>query len=205
MNPYDGLHIGVRPHDFSAGDDARNCGEFHHEAALRTQRLAVGEPMSRRYTESMYTSKIVGFLVLMGLAGCTADASVPGPTIASDPHAEASRVYQRRCATCHGASGKGDGAVAAVLQPKPRDYGDPQWQLQVSDDDLALAIVKGGAAVGKSHLMPDHPDLAGRPEVVAALVATIRSFARAPALGDAVRSTHRGPDHVPPVIHVQNP
>lgn len=32
------------------------------------------------------------------------------------------RVFQDRCAGCHGSTGDGNGEVAAFLQPKPRDY-----------------------------------------------------------------------------------
>lgn len=31
-------------------------------------------------------------------------------------------VYARRCAVCHGATGKGDGPAARTLQPRPRDF-----------------------------------------------------------------------------------
>ncbi|MEX2187512.1 MAG: c-type cytochrome [Pirellulales bacterium] len=31
-------------------------------------------------------------------------------------------VFTKRCAACHGASGDGEGAVAAYLHPRPRDY-----------------------------------------------------------------------------------
>jgi mono/diheme cytochrome c family protein len=32
------------------------------------------------------------------------------------------RVYQRRCAPCHGVTGDGDGVAAEYLNPRPRDY-----------------------------------------------------------------------------------
>lgn len=36
--------------------------------------------------------------------------------------AHGARVYQNRCAGCHGISGDGQGEAAPYLQPKPRDY-----------------------------------------------------------------------------------
>src|SRR5687768_1916562 len=72
---------------------------------------------------------------------------------------EAEETFGQRCATCHGTDGKGSGAAAANLNPKPRDYTDAQWQASVTDDDLRKVITKGGAAVGKSALMPPNPDL----------------------------------------------
>lgn len=98
------------------------------------------------------------------------------PTAAADPKAEAAQIFKTRCVVCHGESGKGDGATAATLNPKPRDYTDAEWQKSVTDDQLAKVIVEGGAAVGKSPLMPPNPDLAGKPEVTKELVALIRAF-----------------------------
>jgi mono/diheme cytochrome c family protein len=108
-------------------------------------------------------------------AAAPAAAAAAAP--AADPKAEAEAIFTTRCVTCHGATGKGDGAAAAALNPKPRDYGDKAWQAATTDDAIAKAIVEGGAAVGKSPLMPPNPDLKDKPEVVKALVAKVRSFA----------------------------
>lgn len=91
--------------------------------------------------------------------------------------AAADAKYKAVCATCHGQSGKGDAPAAANFPVKPRDYSDKDWQDSVTDEYLAKAIVEGGAAVGKSPLMPASPDLKDKPEVLAALVAKIRGFA----------------------------
>jgi mono/diheme cytochrome c family protein len=91
---------------------------------------------------------------------------------------DAERVYADRCASCHGAQGKGDGPAAAALNPRPRNFGDAAWQAGVNDDHLASVIVKGGAGAGKSPLMPANPDLEPRPEVVRGLVAIVRGFTR---------------------------
>ncbi|MDA1258990.1 MAG: hypothetical protein O3A20_00045 [Planctomycetota bacterium] len=91
---------------------------------------------------------------------------------------EARAKFDGLCATCHGTSGKGDGAAAAALNPKPRDYTDKAWQKTVTDEFLTKIIVQGGAAVGKSMLMPANADLADKPEVVAGLVKIIRGFAK---------------------------
>jgi len=88
----------------------------------------------------------------------------------------ASATFRHRCAPCHGDQGKGDGPGANALNPKPRDYTDPAWQRSVSDEDIKLAIVRGGTAVGKSALMPAQPDLANKPAELDALVRVIRGF-----------------------------
>jgi mono/diheme cytochrome c family protein len=114
------------------------------------------------------------------LIGCGTggDAPAPGPApAAEDPQAAAAaRVYGAQCASCHGARGRGDGAMAIQLSPRPRDYTDPAWQASITDDAIADIIVRGGAALGKSGAMPQHPDLGQKPEVLRALVALIRSF-----------------------------
>jgi hypothetical protein len=77
---------------------------------------------------------------------------------------------------CHGAGGKGDGAGSAALQPKPRDFTSAEWQASVTDEHIAKIISYGGAAVGMAPIMPANPDLVDKPEVVAALVKTVRGF-----------------------------
>ena len=131
-------------------------------------------------------------VMLVALGGCgKEEAAKPGPqagpatTAPAEPGkpsaaamAEAKNVFQMRCVICHGENGKGDGPGAASLNPKPRNYTDKEWQKSVTDDDLKQVISKGGAALGKSPVMPPSPDLAQKPEVLDALVAMIRGFAQ---------------------------
>jgi mono/diheme cytochrome c family protein len=91
---------------------------------------------------------------------------------------EAKNIFQMRCVICHGQTGKGDGPGAANLDPKPRNYSDKAWQATVTDEDLKKVIVQGGAALGKSPIMPPNPDLGQKPEVLDALIAMIRGFAQ---------------------------
>lgn len=97
-------------------------------------------------------------------------------TAAMAPADEAQQTFKTLCSTCHGADGKGDGVAAASLNPKPRNYTDKAWQASVTDDQLAKVILEGGAAVGKSPLMPPNPQLKDKPEVIAELVKIVRSF-----------------------------
>lgn len=90
--------------------------------------------------------------------------------------AEAKEIYVQRCVTCHGANGEGDGVASAALNPKPRNFQDHDWQDSVTDEHIEKIIVEGGAAVGKSVLMPGNPDLADKPEVVAAITHYIRTM-----------------------------
>jgi len=107
-------------------------------------------------------------------------AEAPAGAPASDggeaAMARAQEIFANRCATCHGTQGAGDGPGSQSLNPKPRDFGDPEWQASVTDEHLEKIIQYGGAAVGLSPTMPGNPDLTSRPEVVDALVRHIRSL-----------------------------
>ena len=102
------------------------------------------------------------------------------PVVANSPEAKAAALFEGLCASCHGLDGRAETETAKALTPHPRAYVDGEWQKSVTDEQLAKIIVEGGAAVGKSPLMPANPDLASQPEVVQALVKRVRSFAPAP-------------------------
>ena len=102
-----------------------------------------------------------------------------GGAAAADADAQAAAMFAQTCAVCHGMNGKGDGQMAQNLNPKPRDYTDPAWQASVTDEQIKTIIMEGGQAVGKSATMPaQKTQLAGKPEVLDALVRLIRSFGK---------------------------
>jgi mono/diheme cytochrome c family protein len=80
------------------------------------------------------------------------DAAAPAGNLRGD--AEAGKaLYAQYCATCHGASGHGDGPVAATLNPKPANHADHVFMAGLTDQHLYQVISKGGASVGKSPMM----------------------------------------------------
>jgi mono/diheme cytochrome c family protein len=93
---------------------------------------------------------------------------------------EAQEIFGTRCSACHGASGKGDGPGSAALNPKPRNLSDPAWQKSVNDDYIEKIVQYGGAAVGRSPMMPGNPDLISKPDVVKGIRATVRGLAPKP-------------------------
>ena len=99
-------------------------------------------------------------------------------TVAPADTSEAEQYFIQTCARCHGYDGSGKGEVAEMLEVKPRDYTDPKWQASVTDEELKRIIVEGGAAVGKSKLMPPNPQLKDKPQVLNDLVVIIRRFAK---------------------------
>ena len=100
----------------------------------------------------------------------------PERAVAATMAAEAEATFRARCVTCHGASGEGDGPGSSALTPPPRNFRDPAWQAEVSDEHIANIVMYGGAAVGRSPTMPGNPDFAARPELVEALVEYVRSL-----------------------------
>ena len=70
---------------------------------------------------------------------------------------EAKQLYEQTCATCHGASGKGDGPTGQMLQPKPADF---TTVLKGKDAAYLTKVIReGGPGVGKSPLMPPFQEI----------------------------------------------
>jgi len=67
---------------------------------------------------------------------------------------EGRRLYLTYCSGCHGESGKGNGPAASSLPAKPANHTDGKVMNQLPDKELMEIISKGGAAAGKSPIMP---------------------------------------------------
>jgi mono/diheme cytochrome c family protein len=81
---------------------------------------------------------------------------VPGLVLAQTKgDAKAGKAkYDANCVGCHGATGKGDGAAAAALNPKPQDHTDGKMMNALTDKYLFDIIKQGGKAVQKAPIMP---------------------------------------------------
>lgn len=77
-----------------------------------------------------------------------------GVALAKGDPAKGKASYDQLCASCHGASGKGDGAAASALNPKPKDLVDKGYVKGLKDDYIKKIVKEGGPAVGKSPMMP---------------------------------------------------
>lgn len=73
-------------------------------------------------------------------------------------------VYRQRCAACHGVSGDGNGAVAATMYPRPRDYRKGIFKFTSTPygskplrDDLVLTLRRGakGTSMPSFKFLPD--------------------------------------------------
>ncbi|HYB71926.1 MAG TPA: cytochrome c [Candidatus Sulfotelmatobacter sp.] len=87
--------------------------------------------------------------------------------------------YEKFCAVCHGPTGKGDGQGLRGLPVHPKSFSDAAALRNVTDQALFDTIQKGGAATGKSPIMPPFGDQIKEAQI-RDLVAYLRSLA-APA------------------------
>jgi high-affinity iron transporter len=67
---------------------------------------------------------------------------------------EGQRIYQRDCARCHGATGKGDGEDGMYYTKKPTDFTNRASMAKRNDEFLAAVITQGGPSKGLSADMP---------------------------------------------------
>jgi len=65
-------------------------------------------------------------------------------------------IYMTLCASCHGLTGKGDGAEIATLNSRPRSFEDCAAMHKASDEILFRTIKYCGAAVAISDAMPGY-------------------------------------------------
>ena len=117
--------------------------------------------------------KIRSLIVLASAASLVATAA--SSVLADADSAKTS--YTTFCVKCHGEGGKGDGAAAAPLKTKPRDFTDCARMSKISDDTLFKVIKEGGAAAGLSPDMPAWKDGFEDPEIKD-LVAYVRTFCK---------------------------
>lgn len=91
---------------------------------------------------------------LPGISGASAHAERPGGASRADMRlpfpnrligdaAKGRTFYLANCATCHGATGEGDGPRAYFIRPKPRVLIDPAARVQFNRPVLYAAIAEG--------------------------------------------------------------
>lgn len=53
------------------------------------------------------------------------------------------KLYDTQCASCHGATGHGDGKMGAMLTPKPADLTDAEWKYGETDGHIFIVLRDG--------------------------------------------------------------
>lgn len=102
-------------------------------------------------------------------SGVISGAAPMGAPANDDPLTVARSVFAGHCSSCHGATGRGDGPMAAMF--RPADLSATDFQASRTDEALALAITNGRGR------MPAFGSQL-RPEAVPMLVRLIRSWRR---------------------------
>jgi cytochrome c6 len=85
--------------------------------------------------------------------------------------ADVKETWEKQCAKCHGADGKGDTKMGKKLEVK--DYTDAKVQAAMKDEDMAK-IIKEGKKDGDKTKMKPFTDLSDAD--IKALVAHVRSL-----------------------------
>ncbi len=122
-------------------------------------------------------STVIRALVLSTAAGAL---FVPSTAFAADA-AAGKQTFITNCSSCHGETGKGDGPIGAVLDPKPRDFSQGAFKFDTdkdgkagTDTDLNDVVRNGASAYGGSPLMAPWPTLSDTER--ANVIAYIRSL-----------------------------
>ena len=68
--------------------------------------------------------------------------------------AQGKKVADVNCVSCHGAKGKGDGAAAVALNPKPADWTSSKVQAE-SDGEIFWKISTGRGAMPAWNFLPE--------------------------------------------------
>ncbi|MBI5344588.1 MAG: cytochrome c [Deltaproteobacteria bacterium] len=104
------------------------------------------------------------YIPLLAAGAFTLTLAVASPSSA----ASAEENYRFYCAQCHGLAGKGDGPNALPGNPvSPRDHTNAVEMGRLTDEDIISVIRDGGAAAGKSTLMPPFSRTLAKSEITA--------------------------------------
>lgn len=94
--------------------------------------------------------------IFAGILAAAALAAADGKGAAAKKAAqleEGRQIFETNCVACHGAGGKGDGAAAAAMEPKPRDLTDAAYMKGRPLATLRQVITEGGQSAGLSPMM----------------------------------------------------
>lgn len=107
---------------------------------------------------------ICGMLLLAAILPCTLLAQ-----------SDAKALYDSKCASCHGAGGAGDGAMAKAMKATVPSFADADFQASRTDEQFVASVT-----TGKAPMMPGFGSQL-KPEQIKDLVAYIRQFGKSPS------------------------
>jgi mono/diheme cytochrome c family protein len=104
-------------------------------------------------------------------------ANMSNPFVGDHEAAEAgAEIYEVNCASCHGPEGKGDGAAADALDPKPASLADAHLMEDMSDGALFWRVSAGGMMEPFNSAMPAWKDTLSEDQIWQ-VIAYIRELA----------------------------
>jgi mono/diheme cytochrome c family protein len=71
--------------------------------------------------------------------------------------ANGKELYTKKCQSCHGATGDGQGVASKRLKVKPAAWDAARWA-KTTDVEKFKSTKCGGEEIGMSDAMPDYPD-----------------------------------------------
>ncbi|WP_425460467.1 c-type cytochrome [Leptospira ognonensis] len=91
----------------------------------------------------------------------TAATETVAPAAVDPEIAKGEEIFLQNCASCHGEKGAGDGAAAAALNPKPRNFKAPVSEWKNGNTVAAITKtlnegIKGSPMVAYKHLGNDN-------------------------------------------------
>ena len=154
----------------------RRSPEYIASMIADPQRVVPGAAMPRIAMPEATRELITRYLG--GSAGPQATGHRPQVSPTSEiSSTTGAQLYAKWCASCHGATGKGDGPNAASLPVKPAVHSSRDAMSARPDDSLFDTIASGGAVMNRSPRMPPFGGTLSAAEI-RALVRQIRTLCR---------------------------
>lgn len=113
---------------------------------------------SKKILGSVLALVFAVFMVACGDSKPKEEASTSETATAVDPDiAKGEEIFLQNCSSCHGEKGAGDGAAAAALNPKPRNFKAPssEWKNGNTLAGITKTLkegIKGSPMVAYTHL-----------------------------------------------------
>jgi Tol biopolymer transport system component len=140
------------------------------------------------------TSPVLHVRFTVTIAAQIPASAVPNPAAPAAAALAGQALYQANCASCHGVAGRGDGAAAAGLNPRPADLAQHMRPGYHTDAEVFQWIKNGYPGTAMPAWGSQLTDAQ-----IASLVTYLRTFAQTPAI---MRQAPGGPSRLPLLIFV---
>ncbi len=150
------------------------CVSCHDQPNTGAGGDAEWAPRAVSYPRDHFSHREPNHDVISGASPYAQHDVPPEPAGLSPRALEGRPLYQDNCAFCHAADGTGRNWIGSFLEPRPRDFTDPEFRLARDENAMRQRILHG--IPGTS--MPAWKDVLGEHEI-GAIIAYIRETFRA--------------------------